>query len=74
MKKYYELPKHLILRAMRAADEDIRKKHLAGVFDDGDPNHPKHNNGINYATGKPATLFGYPTDEFLARQYPRETT
>ena len=57
---------------MREADVQIRAQHRAGIFDDGDPNHPKYNGGINYATGKPATLFGYETLEFMARQYARK--
>ena len=54
---------------MREADEAIRAQHLRGVFDEGDPNHPKYNRGINYATGKPLTLFGHGVDEFMAKQY-----
>lgn len=65
----YDLPKHLARRAMREADDELRAQHRASVFNDGDPNHPKHNNGINYATGKPAAIFGYETKAFLARQY-----
>ena len=64
--------KRMMARAMREADEDIRAKHRAGIFDDGDPNHPKYNNGINYTTGKPATLFGYETDAFMRRQHKGE--
>lgn len=67
--KTYDLPPHIARRAMRECDEAIRAQHRAGVFDEGDPNHPKYNGGINYATGKPVSLFGYETDAFLARQY-----
>ena len=67
--KTYDLPKHLARRAMREADELIRADHARGIFDDGDPNHPKYNNGINYVTGKPARIFGYETAEFMKRQY-----
>jgi hypothetical protein len=65
----YELPKAIATRAMREADEQIRANHKRGQFDDGDPNHPKYNNGINYTTGQPATLFGYDTAAFMARQH-----
>ena len=54
------------------AAAELHKQHKAGIFDDGDPNHPKYNNGINYATGLPVNLFGYDTQEFLARQYRKE--
>ena len=65
----YDLPPKLADRAMREADAEILAKHRAGIFDDGDPNHPKYNNGINYATGLPVSLFGYETRAFMARQY-----
>lgn len=61
--------KRLAAQALREADEDLRKQHAQGIFDEGDPNHPKYNNGINYATGKPSSLFGYDTEEFMGRQY-----
>lgn len=64
-----DLPKPIARRAMREADEEIRAKHRRGEFDEGDPNHPKFNNGVNYATGKPVTLFGYDVDEFMSRQH-----
>ena len=67
--KSYDLPKRIASRAMRECEEQIRAQHRAGIFDEGDPNHPKYNNGINYATGQPARLFGYETAAFLARQY-----
>lgn len=67
--KTYDLPKHLARAALREADKQIRAKHARGEFDEGDPNHPMYNNGINYVTGRPATLFGYETDSFLSRQY-----
>lgn len=47
----------------------LRKQHEKGIFDDGDPNHPKYNNGYNYATGQFVSLFGYSQDELLAKQY-----
>ena len=56
-------------QAMQEAEEMIRKQHEKGVFDDGDPNHPKYNNGYNYATGQFVSLFGYSQDELLAKQY-----
>lgn len=55
--------------AVAEANRQIEAAHARGEFDDGDPNHPKYNNGINYVTGKPATLFGYETDASLKRQY-----
>lgn len=66
--KTYDLPKKLASLALREADSELYSKHLRGEFDDGDPNHPKHNDGYNYATGK-RLLFGYNQDEFLSRQY-----
>ena len=54
---------------MREAGEALTAQHKQGIFDDGDPNHPKYNNGINYATGKPASIFGYETESFLKRQH-----
>lgn len=65
----YDLPQKLADKAMREADEQIRAKHRAGIFDEGDPNHPKYNNGVNYATGLPVSLFGYDTVDFLKKQY-----
>lgn len=65
----YQLPKKLAAQAMREAADELAAQHRNGVFDDGDPNHPKHNNGINYATGKPATIFGHETNGFMARQH-----
>ena len=65
----YELPKGLIRQAMRESGEAIYASHISGVFDEGDPNHPMYNDGINYLTGKPATLFGYETNVFLKKQY-----
>lgn len=67
--KAYDLPPHIARRAMRECDEAIRAQHQRGVFDEGGPNHPKYNNGINYATGKPLTLFGHDTDALMARQH-----
>ena len=54
---------------MRDAEKLIESDHALGIFDDGDPNHPMYNNGINYKTGLPLSLFGYNVDEFLAKQY-----
>ena len=68
-KKYYELPYHLARRCVQEAMDEIRKQHEKGVFDDADPNHPKHNGGYNYATGKYVEIFGYDQDEFMAKQY-----
>lgn len=62
--------------AMKIAKEGHRQavnlleaEHKRGIFDEGDPNHPKYNNGINYATRLPVSLFGYGTQEFLMKQY-----
>ena len=68
----YDLPKKLVAQAMREADNELHSKHLRGEFDEGDPNHPKYNDGYNYATGKRQVnrkflLFGYEQDEFLAK-------
>lgn len=54
---------------MREAVKDIEAEHRAGIFDEGDPNHPKYNNGINYSTGLPVSIFGYDVAEFLGKQY-----
>jgi hypothetical protein len=67
--KTYDLPKKLADAAMREADRQIRANHARGIFDEGDPNHPMYNNGINYVTGLPVSLFGYEPRGFLARQY-----
>ena len=67
--KTYDLPKKLVAQAMREADNELHSKHLRGEFDEGDPNHPKYNDGYNYATGKYVSLFGYDETEFLAKQY-----
>ena len=67
--KTYDLPKKLSAQAMREADNYLYSKHLRGEFDEGDPNHPKYNNGYNYATGKFVSLFGYKQDEFMAKQH-----
>lgn len=67
--KTYDLPKKLANKAMKEADELIRKDHSNGKFDEGDPNNPIYNEGWNYATGQFVSLFGYKQDEFLAKQY-----
>ena len=69
----YDLPRRLAARALFDADNELRTQHVQGVFDHGDPNHPRFNNGINYATGKPATLLGYDTAAFMAKQYKAES-
>lgn len=63
--------KRLATQAVREAGDALEKQHAAGIFDEGDPNHPKYNNGVNYATGKPLSLFGYDTDAFMDRQHRR---
>ena len=65
----YDLPMPLAAKALRDADSELRAQHAQGVFQHGDPNHPRFNNGINYSTGKPATLFGYDAAAFMAKQY-----
>ncbi len=65
----YNLPKKLVQQAMREADKELQDQHMLGVFSDGDPNHPMYNAGINYATGLPASIFGYPVVEFMKKQY-----
>lgn len=65
----YDLPKKRADRAIKESIDQLHNDALAGIFADGDPNHPKWNNGINYATGLPASLFGYDTKEFLQKQY-----
>ena len=66
MEAFYETKQ--VKRMQKAATEEaiklIEENHTKGIFDEGDPNHPKYNNGINYKT-----LFGYPIAEFLAKQY-----
>lgn len=67
--KTYDLPRILAKRAMSEADKMLRDQHVLGQFDEGDPNHPMYNAGINYATGLPVSIFGYETSEFLDKQY-----
>jgi hypothetical protein len=67
--KQYDLPKHMVKQAMKAADDELYRQHLQGIFSEGNPNHPMYNNGYNYATGKFVTLFGHSQDELLAKQY-----
>jgi len=67
--KTYDLPKKLAAQAMRECDNELYAKHSRGEFDEGDPNHPKYNNGLNYATGRYVSLFGYKQDEFMSKQY-----
>lgn len=61
--------KNVARLAMCECDAQLAAQHAAGIFDEGDPNHPKYNNGINYATGMPVSLFGHKTKDFLAKQY-----
>ena len=68
----YDLPKKLANQAMREADKMLRDQHVLGQFDEGDPNHPMYNAGINYLTGLPVSIFGYETIEFLDKQYNRK--
>ena len=65
----YNLPKAKSQKAISDADNALYSQHCKGIFDDGDPNHPKNNNGWNYATGQFVNLFGYSQDELIAKQY-----
>lgn len=67
--KAYDLPKKLAQQAIREADEALRGDHVRGVFSEGDPNNPMYNNGINYVTGLPISIFGYDALDFMAKQY-----
>lgn len=61
--------KAVVKKAFREADEELYQLHKRGIFSEGNPNHPMYNNGINYTTGLPVSLFGYETESFMARQY-----
>ena len=65
----YDLPKKLAQQAMREADKALRTDHACGIFSEGDPNHPMYNEGIDYTTGKPVSIFGYDVEEFMSKQY-----
>lgn len=65
----YNLPKKYAAQAMKECNDQLYAQHCNGIFDDGDPNHPKYNNGWNYATGQFVSLFCYNQDEFMAKQY-----
>ena len=67
--KTYDLPRRLAKQAMHEVDKMLHDQHVLGQFDDGDPNHPMYNAGINYATGLPVSILGYETSEFLGKQY-----
>ena len=67
--KQYNLPKRLAQQAIREGDEELRKEHEKGIFSEGDANHPKYNDGYNYATGQYVNLFGYDQNEFMGKQY-----
>ena len=67
--KTYDLSKRLAEQALHEADKMLRGQHAIGQFDEGDPNHPIYNAGINYVTGLPVRIFGYETSEFLDKQY-----
>lgn len=69
MLKHYTLPKRIIDQAMREANAAIERDHAAGIFDEGDPNHPKYNNGINYKH-----CMGMPYAELMAKQHKPATT
>jgi len=58
-----------IKKAFREADKQIFAQHKLGIFDDGDPNHPKYRDGINYATGLPVSSVGHPTKDLTKKQY-----
>lgn len=67
--KTYNLPRKIAQQAIREAGKLLDDQHAMGIFDDGDPNHPMYNNGINYVTGLPVQLFGYDVVEFMGKQY-----
>lgn len=69
MSKSYNLPKRLAQQAMRECDNQLRAQHKKGIFDEGDPNHPKYNGGFNYATGQYVQMFGYTQNALLSKQY-----
>lgn len=62
-----DIPKKYADKAIRESKEQLHAQALVGIFDEGDPNHPMYNNGINYATKLPANLFGYCAKEFLQK-------
>jgi hypothetical protein len=67
--KNYNLPKAKAQQAIKSADDALYSQHYKGIFDESDPNHPKYNNGYNYATGQFVSLFGYSENELLAKQH-----
>lgn len=67
--KTYDLPKKYADQAMQEADNMLLKQHVTGIFDEGDPNHPKYNGGWNYALGAYVEIFGYSQADLLAKQY-----
>ena len=67
--KTYNLPKKLAEQAMRECDNQLRAQHKKGIFDEGDPNHPKFNGGFNYATGQYVQILGYTQTALLSKQY-----
>lgn len=67
--KTYSLPILLTRKVMRETDQLLYNQHCQGIFDDGDPNHPKYNDNINYITGLPDRLFGYDVEQFMKWQY-----
>ena len=69
MSKLYNLPKRLAQQAIRECDNQLRAQHKRGIFDEGDPNHPKYNGGFNYATGQYVQILGYTQDALLSKQY-----
>lgn len=62
-----DLPPSMRKTAIRKADDDLHAKHERGEFDEGDPNHPKFNDGINYTQ-----CFGMSWSELFAMQARRK--
>lgn len=56
-------------QTLREAEKELEAQHVMGIFSEDDPNHPKYNNGYNYATGKYVELLGYEQNVFMAKQY-----
>lgn len=61
--KQYELPKARRVAALAMADKELRRNHEAGIIDEGDPNHPMYNGGLNYTK-----LFGRSWEATMALQ------
>lgn len=65
----YDLPKTKAQKAINDSINEIYEENLKGIFGEGDPNHPKYNDGWNYVTCEYASLFGVSQREFMRKQY-----